>query len=69
MSFRRFENSRNVEVPLGTRTTTPFGPTIDYERAAKPSFSRPMTCEYGLLVLQKFACQIRGYLAKRLENL
>jgi hypothetical protein len=52
-----------VEVPTGTRTTR-FGPVIDYERAAKPSFSRPMTREYGLLSWQKFACQRPGHIAK-----
>jgi hypothetical protein len=31
LSFRRFENSRNVEVPPGT-TTTRFGLAIDDER-------------------------------------
>jgi hypothetical protein len=53
-----------VEVPAGTRTTPRFGPTIDDERAAKRSFSRPMTCECGPFILQKlrqkYACQIRG---------
>ena len=66
-SFRRFENLETWTFRQ-ERGVTRFGPTIDYGHAAKPTSSRPMTREYGPLILQKFACQSRAISLKRQAN-
>src|SRR5215510_12912162 len=77
LSFRRFENSRNVEVPLGMRMHTVCITNMDGRRSRECSHrrdgrsrrfqtvvgstSRSSLSKNVLITQQKYACQIRAF--------